>query len=1476
MACTIARNRKGEIMEVYAPNRKSSLLFNAINERVNNKELSVKIWLTAYTPSFMKKTNNWSGLQLDQNGEPIVQFKDDQYSFLKKDTSLSPSQEINKSFTEDSYVEILDKLASKFGVSWTIDNEQSSLGRLQNNQVIVNLKKIQPDTPFHEYGHIFEQIIRTQNKPLWANLSRKVTALTYNGVKLTDFVREKYPDLKGDDINAEAIVTAIGLHAVDPKGLGPDTAGIMNFQNSIRNFFKWIADYLNQLLNNPQKPIKAEDLSENMRFKDLADLMKLQNPIETKGRTFSDSEQKQSLVDTKVIQTIYQQNEGVELNENDPSNTFYQRGTEIFKRLTEWVGENFSSESKKNNLGRKKPAEWLADKYYRKKNVNTSEPIVWDATGKMVNYDEVVAFKQKELDKTRYEGNVVHAFIENFIKDTQESRDKVEKALEDGGLEAWQYDRWMTDNFIQGVLINDLGLNIGDRYSQSPLMDKLASEVTITSDILGVGSRIDNLVEHSNGSVSLIDFKTGGGFLNDSNTFDQMPYGNLIDDVIRDSKLDKAKMELMVRALILKEKNPDLKFRDLRIAHLQRNRKARLYDVSMKNYLQVLSDHFKNTDEEKYNKLKNAGLLKFENYTSQSKVLAENQEENEAFRNMPKESQIQYLSNKLEALDLKYPTDMDEEDVPNEAKKKRRELTSQILELGKESDQDFLADTKDQTKIERWFGVFYDVANPMVQKFLRIWQDSKFKAVAEYNQLYHTQLKLVAELKREYFAKYPSKVLGNKIYGDSIQYHTDDNQGFFDFMWERKTVGNDEGYFARIITEEDVKSGKYTQAQYNYNKWYRDTLKDLWSGTMKVKIGDRTKEQIWGGTYGWNPTFMPRIPLDTVEVAERDGIVSKNLLKSAFSNYSDFFVKEQYKDVNNNFIGLPVKYTGSQRIIVTQNHSLHAEKAMLMFAQNMINKKHLDQINSLGQGVMTLLKRQKDPATNKVRFKNTIEWLDDFLKRQVTGQHEDLRLSRNGAKIPFTDKQVNSTRLFDSANSYITASTMWLNVAGGMFNSIMYVLYNVKEGIKGSWAKFAGVNIEDIDYTLSDFFKGTQHWLREGLIPNASDKFVNDYKQGVMKSKLYRFVELMNFDTKNFSYSVNKGDLMVAKGTLLDYSHLFLAHSLGEEYGSFSQMAAMLERKKVKDAFGNWVKIGEDGNFTSVATPKEASSMWEAYKVTEDGAFVYTGPVRGVTSDGREIKGLTSDEINKMRKFNQRVNGSYREEEKAAVEMWAMGRWIMKFKKYLPAIINTNFQGKFNDWSIGNYEEIAKDSEGRSVLEWSTAVNEGRFWVFLKFLTFGIANKFSENPEFDAYRWENMSPEQQKMLLDATLAMFMYFGLFIGGFAYWDDDDKNSKVYRRYQRLTEDMIQIHPVDLLRTAANPLLQTQQMFKMAEASQKFFMDGLVMGQRVQSGPNAGKLPGESYLRSKTPIVNIANQFGLLDDEDDPETVNFLNRR
>lgn len=74
MACSIERNKKGEIEEVYAPNKKPSILYRDIVSSLDiTKDQAVRLWAQTYTKSF-------SGLyegEMDVNGEAIYsQAKD--------------------------------------------------------------------------------------------------------------------------------------------------------------------------------------------------------------------------------------------------------------------------------------------------------------------------------------------------------------------------------------------------------------------------------------------------------------------------------------------------------------------------------------------------------------------------------------------------------------------------------------------------------------------------------------------------------------------------------------------------------------------------------------------------------------------------------------------------------------------------------------------------------------------------------------------------------------------------------------------------------------------------------------------------------------------------------------------------------------------------------------------------------------------------------------------------------------------------------------------------------------------------------------------------------------------------------------------------------------------------------------------------------------------------------------------------------
>jgi hypothetical protein len=78
MACSIIRNRAGEITRVNAPNGRESKLFNSILKVQPNKEKALRMWAKVYTPMFKLWFGDWEtgvGSKIvDENGEPLLVF----------------------------------------------------------------------------------------------------------------------------------------------------------------------------------------------------------------------------------------------------------------------------------------------------------------------------------------------------------------------------------------------------------------------------------------------------------------------------------------------------------------------------------------------------------------------------------------------------------------------------------------------------------------------------------------------------------------------------------------------------------------------------------------------------------------------------------------------------------------------------------------------------------------------------------------------------------------------------------------------------------------------------------------------------------------------------------------------------------------------------------------------------------------------------------------------------------------------------------------------------------------------------------------------------------------------------------------------------------------------------------------------------------------------------------------------------------
>lgn len=81
MACSIIRNKSGEVDKVLASNGKDSILYNDILNIpaiAGDKEQALRMWAIAYTPEFKNRHGDWENgeatINLDANGEPVIGY----------------------------------------------------------------------------------------------------------------------------------------------------------------------------------------------------------------------------------------------------------------------------------------------------------------------------------------------------------------------------------------------------------------------------------------------------------------------------------------------------------------------------------------------------------------------------------------------------------------------------------------------------------------------------------------------------------------------------------------------------------------------------------------------------------------------------------------------------------------------------------------------------------------------------------------------------------------------------------------------------------------------------------------------------------------------------------------------------------------------------------------------------------------------------------------------------------------------------------------------------------------------------------------------------------------------------------------------------------------------------------------------------------------------------------------------------------
>lgn len=1329
-------------------------------------------------------------------------------------------------------------------------------------------ERITEDTPFHEFLHPVVEYIYQYNKPLFNELVNDLNKLenpelqeSYSkldkqkkaekdaiGFKLKSLKEEIWTKYEGSETDKikEYLVTVTGLVAADKlQKHGARKYGINSLEDVkheergvIRKIYTKILRFVRESLGIYK--VKLVDIPK-MTVNELAEYI----VAKKEKLDLFDIKPKDSIADADFVRSS--KTMGVTIDDikkkfEDPdleiTDEHYKlsNGT-LLDRLTLFIHNNFS---KKDKYFKKTPAEYKAASFFKQEGKNPDKPgNTVNYNGKDYTFQELTKQFEQEYKIGTIVGTMYHKILEWAAKgkDTKsalyEEIIKMKDLLETYGVKL----PLLTDrtNNIDIDKINEildrLGLVFTGKYS-----DHYEPELTVFDEDLGIGTTIDALIRHADGTYSILDFKTGQKFFSDQGIVKELlKYAEDLYHDFPDTKLSRAKLEIAFRAFILKKNFPSIRFRDLAVAHINNQTVVESFDVELDSALTIIERFYKEKYKNKPDKFEELNKLKLFDSTEYygSNSLVNDVDIEEKLEDKSYEEKIKYVENRIEFLQS-----ISKMGVRSRAQREElAKLSLYLLQLRSSGEKLNEIPEKDLGGFRRLFGSYFDANIPILQSLMKLFRDKKNKAQQKIYEMEAELDYLMEKVKKEYFENNPTRALLNKGIAGGLKYFSkqQDGSGIFDFMWvyREKEVGS--GYY--MITENDPQWNNLTDAQKAYVKKAKEIMHEQWRRTMVysyVRTRDgkvKTKAEAMGYPQELPEDFMPRIAMGQEEMLEHYPLLSKETLdyqyRKALGSFLDDPTYNAVSDKHKENYNIAVKYMGNNTVIAKQNHSFNAHDAIKLFTKNLINKKEMDSTVAVAEGIIHYLqdigyKRYNDPDY----FKKAQAFILDQILIQAKEERKETSLSRKNIKVPGTNKEINAEKAMANAKAWVSGATMWFQPVAGTFNGFLILLLNLKDAVINDLSKLFGHNYSKYGrYGIKEFLWSIGVWGRMQFSSITNDE------EG---RKLKEFAKMLNYLPDNYDYAIRKKGSVVAKNKLMDVSYLYFFHQIGEDFGTYTILASQLKTIKTVDKNGNVI------------------SMWDAYEFDETGKLVYVGGKRGVDTKGQEIAGLTSEEISRMKEVSRAIHGAYRNEEKTAMELTALGQWVMQFRKFVPTQILNAYGSMHKSTFRGYYEYKGKNEKGEDIYEWQNNIVEGRIRTFLKVIFTAIRLKNDPN-----YRWTNLSYEQKRNLADiAATSLFFILALASMGIMF-DDDDEDTQAYKRMYKLALDLTaSYHPLELLNNITNFTAVLNKGKTAVKGFGSFLLEGILEGKEAAPGVPKGLKPTLRHI----PLVNGWYQIQL----------------
>lgn len=1442
---------------------------------------------------------------LDVNGEPLIT------SVLNSTEKEQQTRlEVAPDIKGMSPIALAERLAKKLGIPYELDVNLNKMGKIENGRVIMNPATFTLETVFHEYSHPFVAAIQKANPALYKNLVSRAKAFTYNGMLLSEFVQETNPDLEvgSDAFNNEVITTAIGLAAS-----GATVEDKVKFTQWLKTVFQKIADYINSLIEDPSQKIKPEDLDANMKITDLADLMKLENEISLDSIEIQSVKGNQTTTATtwgsrKTIDFFEQQAQAIKLVENGDE-SYYTDGSidpvtstlRKYSRLTSYTHDNFAVTKYGDEYSSEKSIEDTAIQAFKDANASLTEKIPFRGSADPLSFEEIKTKIQKDSEKARMKGKVMHKMIEGYLKHTDMDHyaDDIEGFMNKADLSAREFF-WFDTNRVKGLL-GQLGINTEEfGITDIAYRDNIASELTMTNPDLGIGTANDFFVEHSDGSVSFIDFKTGTRFLDNEDTVTRlMQYSESLSSPIYDSTLNRAKVELVMRMIMAKMNKPDLQVRDLKIAHISKFHGNQVRHVDVQQYLDYINNNMRvsinqltkdvkkkpelkeelEMKKKQYAAMKAAKVFDFQNYVTPANLFGID-ETLDTITDPAK--RLEHMKKKLSQKAAE--SLIHNKDIRVDTLDATKKFLYGVLNEFRASNEGKLesAERKDIGVLVMAATGLRDQNNAFLKTFSRFFENAQTKVTQRVNEIVGEQSefrKADRALHKEYFERTGrSQSTGVKLYSypESNAEVPLSEQGIFDFMYTIKDVGGKPTRVGAVYTEQ----GKLTDAQWNYYKVTKKVLKEQYEAIRtKVAYIDKNNKPVTYAeefarnnvTYDrWSDSFLPTIPYQSKEeilaknyntgkITSAEGL--KGLAKDYWENYQDRYNLAIQNELRFN-IGLPLKYMHSGEF-VGDDHSFDVSTAVDMFTRNMVTKYEMDDVYNIGKLTKALMTDTRDSENvdkiGRLKQTNAITSLNEFLEQHLLGRR------RVTTKWGLSEKgNIGVDRAFDHIGAFMSKNAFWFAPVTSLANGLYGVFTDLKEGIVGSLSKrlFGDENAVTLSHVLAGMKESAVH-QGVNLTKNSKIKrqLNEDWEGSYYKDKVNFMSKMFRLNNKSYAFRDDSLMLNVHNRVFTGDSAYFM-QGLGEDFSNETLVIAALKARKVEvKSVENGEEVTKylkkDGTYTTNPRESGLENMWDIYKLNEKtGEYEYTGPVRFRDKDGNEVKGLTDLEQLRVKQYLEKIYGSYSPEQRTVLERYSWGRALMKFRKFQVLNIRENFTIDSYQQYLGEYKMLInpdgspKLKDGQPLYDWQSERTKAR----LKIIAAMVGGWFNDGQRL---KWKDMSNEEKRQFLRLAHQLIFFGFILVGGMgAFVPPEDKDKLYVKRITRLAQDLAQIDPADMLRGVTTIDSYPEMVYKAGNAVVTTIRS-LITDDIVESGPYKGDYKGWNTLEDFIPIYHSTNQ-------------------